>query len=469
MSEKDKSQAELLKETLLMEPENSGILMSDEEIAKADKFCDPYKTFLDNAKTEREAVAHTIKMLEQAGYKEFELGKKYDAGDKIYLNNRGRALIFSVIGKRPLTDGIKIMASHVDSPRIDLKPRPLYEEAQLAMFKTHYYGGIRKYQWVARPLALHGVIIKKDGSSVEVCIGEDDDDTVLYIGDLLPHLAQDQSKRALSEGIKGEELNVLIGSMPFRDDKASERVKLNIIRLLNEKYGIIEADFLSADLCLVPAGKARDVGLDRSMVGAYGHDDRVCAYTSIMASLEVTAPEYTWVNILADKEETGSNGNTGLQSRFLEYFVEDLAKPYGMDGRNVLAKSQCLSADVTNAFDPTFPDVAEKRNTCYLGYGASIMKYTGARGKSGTSEASAEFMGKVRRMLDDNNVIWQTGELGKVDHGGGGTVAQYIAKLGVDVVDVGVPVLSMHSPFEVVSKCDVYSVYRAFIAFISEK
>lgn len=469
MAKEPKSQAEILKDQLLMNPENSGVFLSDEEIARANAFCADYKIFLDAAKTEREAVRFTVDKLKKQGYVPFDPEKKYVAGDKVYLNNRGRALLFCVIGRRPLTDGVHIMASHIDSPRIDLKPRPLYEEAQLAMFKTQYYGGIRKYQWVTIPLALHGVIVKKDGSVVEVCIGEEEGDEVFVIGDLLPHLAQEQSKRTLSEGIKGEELNVLIGAMPFRDDKAAEKVKLNIIRLLNEKYGIVESDFLSADLSMVPAGGARDVGFDRSMLGGYGHDDRVCAYTSLVASLETETPEYTWINIFADKEETGSNGSTGLQSRFLEYFVQDLAKPHGLEGRTVLACSQCLSADVAAAFDPTFPDVLEKRNTAYIGYGACIVKYTGSRGKSGTNEATAEFMGKVRRLLDDNGVHWQAGLLGKVDHGGGGTVAQYISKLGVDTVDIGVPVLSMHAPFEVVSKCDVYSTYRAFVAFIQQK
>lgn len=469
MAKEPKSQAEILKDSLLMNPESSGILMSDEEVAKADAFCADYKLFLDGAKTEREAVTSAVDMLEKQGYIPFDPARKYQPGDKVYLNNRGRALLFCAVGRRPLTDGVKIIASHIDSPRIDLKPRPLYEEAQLAMFKTQYYGGIRKYQWVTIPLALHGVIVRKDGAALEVCIGEDEGDEVFVIGDLLPHLAQEQNKRKLSEGIKGEELNVLIGSMPFRDDKASERVKLNIIRLLNEKYGIVESDFLSADLSLVPAGRARDVGFDRSMVGAYGHDDRVCAYTSLMASLETAAPEYTWVNILADKEETGSGGSTGMQSRMLEYFIHDLAKPHGMEGRAVLARSECLSADVAAAFDPTFPDVLEKRNSAYIGYGACIVKYTGSRGKSGTNEATAEFMGRVRRLLDENKVIWQAGLLGKVDHGGGGTVAQFISKLGVDTVDIGVPVLSMHAPFEVVNKCDVYNTYRAFVAFIQQR
>jgi aspartyl aminopeptidase len=370
------------------------------------------------------------------------------------------------MGTRPLSDGVRLLASHVDSPRLDLKPRPLYEDSQLALLKTHYYGGVRKYQWGTIPLALHGVIIRKDGSSLTVAIGEDEADPVFCINDLLPHLAKDQSQRKLFEGLKGEELNVLVGSLPFRDDKASEKVKLNIMRLLNEKYGLIEEDFLSAELSLVPAHKARDIGFDRSLIGAYGHDDRVCAYTSLMASLDAPTPAVTWINILADKEEIGSKGNTGLDSRYLEYFVADLAKPHGVEGRTVLAKSQCLSADVTAAFDPTFPDVAEKRNTAYAGYGACIMKYTGAGGKSGTNDASAEFMGRVRLLLDKAGVIWQTGELGKVDAGGGGTVAMLISKLGADVVDIGVPVLSMHAPLEVVSKLDVYSTYLAFKAFL---
>lgn len=468
MDNKKKSQAETLKETLLMDPKHSGLRFSEEEIAKANDFCVDYKLFLDAAKTEREAVTHTISLLEKQGYKPFDPEKKYAPGDRFYQNNRGRALIFGVMGTRPLTDGIKILASHIDSPRLDLKPRPLYEDSSLALLKTHYYGGVRKYQWVTVPLALHGVVIKNDGTTVDVCIGEADDDMVFCINDLLPHLSADQDKRKLAEGIKGEELNVLVGSLPFRDDKASELVKLNIMRILNEKYGIVESDFLSADLSLVPAGKARDVGLDRSMIGSYGHDDRVCAYASLQASLEVTEPAYTWVNILADKEETGSDGNSGLNSRFLEHFVQALARPHGIEDWVVLQNSECLSADVNVAFDPTFPDVAEKLNTAYLGYGTCIAKYTGSRGKSSTNEAAAEFTGKVRRILDESHIVWQTGELGKVDQGGGGTVAKFISRLGVDVIDIGVPVLSMHSPFEVVSKFDVYSTYRAFLAFLKQ-
>ena len=333
------------------------------------------------------------------------------------------------------------------------------------MFKTHYYGGIKKYQWTAIPLSLHGVVMTKDGKRVEVSIGEEEGDPVFCVTDLLPHLAADQMKRSLQEGIKGEELNVLVGSLPFKDNEVSERVKLNLIRLLNEKYGMTEADFMTAELEMVPSFPAKDLGLDRSMVGAYGQDDRVCAYTSFMASLKCETPKRTLVTVFADKEEIGSDGNTGLNSSFLRYFIADLAKPYGVEGRTVLSHSTCLSADVNAGFDPTFPEVSEKNNTAYLNYGVVVSKYTGARGKSGTSDASAEFMGEVSRILNEDNVIWQIGELGRVDQGGGGTVAQYVANLNVDVVDVGVPVLSMHAPFEVTAKLDVYMTYRAFAAY----
>jgi len=462
----EKTAAELLQEQLLMHPENAGILLSDEELEKAAAFCEDYKKFLDAAKTEREAVDVVLQMARQAGYVPFDPNASYQAGDKVYVNNRGKAMLMCTFGKEPLSKGVRIMASHLDNPRLDLKPNPLYEEAQLGYLKTHYYGGIKKYQWGAIPLSLHGVVVKKNGETVKVCIGEDANDPVFCVTDLLPHLAREQMKRTLNEGLRGEELNVLIGCHPFRDDKASEKVKLNLIRLLNEKYGMVEADFLSADLCAVPAFKARDLGLDRGMIGAYGHDDRVCAYTSLMAELEQKAPTYTTVLALADKEETGSEGNTGLSSHYLQDFIKDIAAQQGVTARSVLAVSTCLSADVNAAFDPTFGDVCERRNTSYLNYGVVITKYTGSGGKYGTSEASAEFMAKIRTMLDDSGVVWQTGELGKVDAGGGGTVAKYIADLNVDVVDLGVPVLSMHAPFEVVSKADVYMTYRAFTEFI---
>ncbi len=461
-----KTPGEILAQQLCLRPENGGSLLGDDELKKGFDFCEDYKNFINAAKTEREAVSYTEALLKKKGYKPFAPGKPLKPGDKVYVNIHEKCLIHAVIGSKPLAEGVRILASHIDCPRIDLKQRPLYEEAELALLKTHYYGGIRKYQWVAVPLALHGVILRADGSSVTVAVGEEENDPVFCINDLLPHLSAEQNKRALSEGIKGEELNVLVGSLPFKDDKASEKVKLNILRLLFEKYNIVEKDFRTAELCLVPAFKARDVGFDRSFIGAYGHDDRVCAYTCLTAAIDTPKPAYTWINILADKEETGSDGNTGLNSRLLENFVGDLAAAQGLEGRHVLQKSRCLSADVAAAFDPTFPDVSEKKNNCYMNYGAVMVKYTGSRGKSGTSDASAEFVSQISRIFDAAGVLWQTTELGKVDMGGGGTVAKYIANLGASVVDIGVPVFSMHSPFEVVSKIDVYSAYRAFVAFL---
>lgn len=464
-----KTPGELLGEKLLLNRKNIGMVADDALEDQAQAFCQPYKKFLDDCKTEREAVEEIVRMIEAQGFVPFEPGKKYKAGANVYCNNRGKALMMATIGTRPLAEGVRIMASHLDSPRLDLKPNPLYEEAQLALMKTHYYGGIKKYQWGAIPLSLHGVIVKKNGESIRVAIGEDPNDPVLTVTDLLPHLAQDQMKRTLKDGLKGEELNLLIGCRPFKDEKASERVKLNILRLLNEKYDMIEADFLSAELTAVPAFGARDIGLDRSMIGAYGHDDRVCAYTSLMAHLQAKRPAQTLITVFADKEETGSDGNTGLKAKYFEYFIGHLAEAAGTHERTVLANSTCLSADVNAAFDPTFDGTLEKRNCSYFNYGVVVTQYTGSGGKYGTSQASAEFMAKVRRLLDDADVHWQTGELGKVDQGGGGTVAKYIAALDVDVVDVGVPVLSMHAPFEVVSKQDVYATYRAFLAYAIEK
>jgi len=461
----EKSAGKQLQEDLLFQPQNLGATLSDEEIDAAFAFCEGYKAFLDNGKTEREVNEQIVGLLHAHGYAAFDPSKAYAPGDKVYLNNRGKALIMAVIGTEPMEKGVHIAASHIDSPRLDLKPRPLYEQAQLALFKTHYYGGIKKYQWTALPLSLHGVIMKRDGTSVRVCIGEDENDPVFCVTDLLPHLAQEQVKRPLHQGIKGEELNILIGSLSFKDDDISEKVKLNIARILHEKYGIVEGDLISAELEMVPAFKAKDIGFDRSMVGSYGQDDRVCAYTSLMAALECTAPKTTLVTIFADKEEIGSDGNTGLNSAYLKYFIADLAKPYGVEGRTVLSHSKCLSADVNAAFDPTFPEVHEKNNAAYLNYGVVLTKYTGSRGKSGTSDARAEFVGDVTRMLDNAGVTWQMAELGKVDQGGGGTVAMYIANLNVDVIDVGVPVLSMHAPFEVTAKLDVYMTYKAFKAF----
>lgn len=466
MSEREKTAGELLAEQLLVKNENGALKLTDEELDAADRFCEPYKKFLDAGKTEREAVVTAVSMLREHGYAEFDPAKKYAAGDKIYYNNRGKALIFATMGTRPIEEGVNVMAAHIDSPRLDLKPNPLYEDTDLGYFKTHYYGGIRKYQWSAIPLALHGVIAKKDGSVVTVKLGDDEGDPVFCVTDLLPHLSKDQDKRQLHEGLRGEELNILIGSRPFRDDKAGEKVKLALAKILFDKYGMTEKDFLSAELNAVPAFRARDLGFDRSMIGAYAHDDKVCAYTALMAALEVDHPEVTHVTILADKEETGSKGNTGMDSRFFDYFIDDLARPYGVAGHTVLTHSRCLSADVNCAHDPSFPDVTERRNVAYINGGAVITKYTGAGGKNSTNDASAEFMACVRRVLDEDGVLWQTGELGKVGQGGGGTVAMYLSGLDIEVVDIGVPVLSMHSPFEVVSKVDVWSTYRAFRAFI---
>jgi len=457
--------ADQIKDKLFYKQKNSSLRMSDEELAKAYEFCEDYKHYLDDAKTEREAVDVTIGILEKNGFVPLEYGKKYAAGDKVYYNNRGKALICATIGSRPLTDGLRIAIAHIDCPRIDLKPNPLYESSELAYFKTHYYGGIKKYQWTTVALSAHGVIVKKDGTKVTVCIGEDESDPAFCILDLLPHLAREQSSRTLADGIRGEELNILLGSNCYRGDDISEPVKTNILNILFEKYGVTEEDFLSAELTFVPAAKARDIGLDRSMIGAYGHDDRVCAYTELMAILDAEAPEYTAVSVFADREEIGSAGNTGMRSELLRNFVNALCMAENLPSWLILQNSKCFSADVSAAFDPTFPDVCEFRNTARLGYGAVIMKYTGSGGKSGTSEASAEFMAFVRSLLDSNNVICQTGELGKVDAGGGGTVAQFVADLDVDVVDLGVPVLSMHSPLEVVSKADVYNTYLAFKCF----
>lgn len=465
----DKTEIDALKEKLFYNPKHASLVVPDAEIQAADGFCEDYKTFLDKGKTEREVTSEIIEMAKTEGFEEFIPGERYTAGDKIYYNNRNKAVILCVIGKRSIIDGVKIAAAHIDSPRLDLKQNPLYEDSDMALFKTHYYGGIKKYQWPAIPLALHGVVVLSDGTSVTVTVGEDDTDPKFVVTDLLPHLGAEQGKRTLSDGIKGEELNILIGSRPFKDDDASETVKLNILNILYEKYGITESDFLSAELEAVPAFKACDIGFDRSMIGAYGHDDRVCAYPAVMAALDAQDPDYTVMSVLTDKEEIGSDGNTGLNSSYMKYFINYLAAMEGYDGYEVIRKSECLSADVTAAFDPTYPEVMDKRNSAFINKGVAVMKYTGARGKSGTSDASAEFMGKIRSLLDNAGVVWQLGALGKVDAGGGGTVAKYVANLDIDVIDIGVPVLSMHSPFETVAKSDVYMAYKAFCEFFRMK
>lgn len=455
-----------LKDKLFYERKNGLIKASDEVIANSQKYCEGYKAYLNIGKTEREAASEAIRQAELKGFVPFVRGTGYAAGDKVYFNNRGKTVAFAVIGKQGAENGINITAAHIDSPRLDLKPNPLYEEIELALFKTHYYGGIKKYQWTAMPLSLHGVFVKKDGSVVEVNIGEDDDEPKFVINDLLPHLSREQNKRTLNEGIRGEELNVLVGSMPFKADEGSELVKLNILRLLNEKYGICEEDFLSAELEIVPAIKASDIGFDRSMIGAYGQDDRVCAYPALTAILEVETPEKTAIAILTDKEEIGSMGNTGLQSDFLSHIIHDICVMQGCDETVAKRNSKCLSADVNAGTDPTFQDVMERRNASFINYGVVVTKYTGSGGKGGTSDASAEYTAEIRALLDREGIIWQTGELGRVDAGGGGTVAQYVANLGIDVIDLGVPVLSMHAPFETTSKLDVYMCYRAMYEFM---
>ena len=455
-----------LKEKLFYEKKNGLLKVDENTLDKIQEYCEGYKVYLDKAKTEREAVAAAVALAEEKGFEPFVIGKEYNAGDKVYFNNRGKTVAFAVIGKQSSEKGINITAAHVDSPRLDLKPNPLYEELELALFKTHYYGGIKKYQWTAMPLALHGVFAKKDGSVTVVNIGEDSADPKFVINDLLPHLAREQNKRTLSDGIRGEELNVLIGSMPFKSDEGSELVKLNILKLLNEKYGVTEEDFLSAELELVPAAKSSDIGFDRSLIGAYGQDDRVCAYPALTAVLNVEKHEKTAIAILTDKEEIGSMGNTGLQSDFLSHVIHDICVMQGCDETVAKRNSKCLSADVNAGIDPTFQDVMERRNASFLNYGVVVTKYTGGGGKSSTSDASAEYVAEIRAMLDRADIVWQTGELGRVDAGGGGTVAMYVANLGIDVIDLGVPVLSMHAPYETTAKLDVYMCYRAMYEFM---
>ena len=438
---------------------------SETDIDDAFDYAVGYASYLDAATTEREAVSTAIAMATERGFTPYTVGMPLTVGGKYYYNNRGKNLYLFTIGKKPINEGIRICAAHVDSPRIDLKQCPLYEEDGMSFFKTHYYGGIRKYQWVATPLALHGVIVKRNGTTVNVNIGEDDEDPVFYINDLLPHLAYDGSEKLpIGEAIQGEKLNILVGSRPI-DTSADNPIKLNTLYLLNQKYGITEADLLSAELSAVPAFKARDIGFDRSLIGAYGHDDRVCAYPALTAIFEAEAPENTIMCVLADKEETGSEGNTGMKSALLPDLINEISRALGGNAALVRANSKCLSADVSAAYDPNFPAVFEKRNTPLLSAGVVLTKFTGSRGKSSTNDASAEYIGWLRRVMEENGVVWQAGELGKVDCGGGGTVAKYIAGHNIETVDLGVPVISMHAPFEVIAKVDLYEAYRAFTAF----
>ena len=461
----EKHEFKELKERLLSTKKNGYDKLSAEARKAMEAYCDDYKAFLDAGKTERLCAAEVIRLAEAAGYRPYVRGTALSAGDKVYVSNRGKSVLLARIGRRSLAEGCQIAAAHIDSPRLDLKPNPLYEDGELAYFKTHYYGGIRKYQWVTIPLELHGIAALRDGTAVSVNIGADEGDPRLVITDLLPHLGAEQNKKTLAEAIPAETLNLLLGSRPIGDAEESGRVKLAVMKLLNEKYGITEDDFTSAELEAVPAVKATDIGLDRSMIGAYGHDDRVCAYAALRALLDLEkTPVKTAVCVLADKEEIGSDGVTGMQSAAFDTFLEDLCEAQNVPVRVCFEKSFCLSADVTAAYDPDYGDVFEKRNAAYLNHGIGLCKYTGARGKSGASDADAETVAYVRRLFDGADVVWQIAELGKVDAGGGGTVAMYMANRNITTLDAGVPVLSMHAPFEVVSKLDCYETCKGMKA-----
>ncbi len=432
-----------------------------------------YMQFLDNGKTERTSVKEIVKLAKVNGYISLEEAINKGAikeNDKIYAINRDKAVALFVIGEKEFEAGMKIVGGHIDAPRIDLKPNPLYQEANLGLFKTHYYGGIKKYQWTTIPLALHGLVILKDGTKVDICIGEDDSDPVFCVADLLPHLAADQMQKKLAEGIAGEQLNLLVGHMPLEGEE-KEPIVENILKLLNEKYCMIEEDFLSAEIEIVPAGKARDLGFDKSMILAYGHDDRVCSYAAVEALLDTDKPVYTSVALCVDKEEVGSQGNTGMHSKFFENVVAELINIEGnyseLKVRRAMANSKVLSADVSAGYDPTYPEVYEKRNSAYMGHGLVLSKYTGSRGKGGCNDANSEFMAEVRRIFNEGEVIWQTAELGKLDQGGGGTISYILANYGAEVIECGVGVLSMHAPYEIVSKVDIYEMYKGYKAFFN--
>ena len=444
-----------LRESLLAAPKNGFARITAEDRVEMEAYAKRYMAFMDACKTEREATTWVVRKAEELGFVPFTPGMDVKPGDKIYYNNRDKAIALAVVGTEPLSAGTNICAAHVDSPRMDLKPNPLYEDSEIAYFKTHYYGGIKKYQWVTVPLAIHGVVCKKDGTTVTVTIGEDENDPVLMVSDLLPHLAADQMQKTAGKVISGEQLNVILGTEPI-EGEGSELVKLNVMKWLNDRYGIVESDFLSAELCIVPAGKCREVGLDRSLLMAYGHDDRVCCYAELEAIFNIPTPAKTAVCILADKEEIGSVGISGMQSQFFEHFIDGLCRAQGVNLFDCLANSFCLSADVSNAHDPNFAEVSDRRNNAAVNYGVSICKYTGSRGKGGASDASAEVMAFVRKTFDEAGVIWQIATLGKVDQGGGGTVAAFMANRNIPTVDAGVPVLSMHAPWELVSKLDCY-------------
>ena len=466
---KELTRGEQLRKALSSQKKNGYDRLLLGELEAMEAYCTGYKQFLDAGKTERECVDRTIALAENAGFRPYARGMELKPGDKVYRVNRGKAIMLAVMGRKGLEEGVNIGAAHIDSPRLDLKQNPLYESDELAFLKTHYYGGLRKYQWVTIPLELHGVVALKSGQVIRVSVGNGEGDPLFTIDDLLPHLGSEQSKKALGEAIPGESLNILVGSRPLADDEGSDRVKLSVLELLNRKYGIVEDDFISAELSAVPAFSACDIGFDRSMIGAYGHDDRVCAYAALAALLQLDVPERTAICMLADKEEIGSEGVTGMKSAAFDTFMADLCAGQGVLPRVCYEKSFCLSADVTAAYDPNFADVYEKRNSAFVNYGMGLCKYTGARGKSGASDASAEVVAYARRVLDMANVVWQMAELGKVDAGGGGTVAVYMAERDIDTLDAGVPVLSMHAPFETVGKLDCYMTYKGMKAVYEAK
>lgn len=467
---KAKSLADQKRELLLHNEKNGYDRLLPEEEKAMGEYCEAYKCFLNHGKTERECTAYAVALAQERGFKPYERGMAIKPGDKVYRVNRGKAVILAVIGSEPMGNGVNICAAHIDAPRLDLKPMPLYEDDELAYLKTHYYGGIRKYHWVTTPLELHGVVVKRDGTVIPVSVGDGENDPQFVITDLLPHLAAEQSKKPLGEAIAGETLNILVGSRPFKDDEGARRVKLAIMDILNEKYGMTETDFISAELSAVPAGKAVDIGFDRSLIGGYGHDDRSCSYAALAALLNLDRiPTKTAVCMLADKEEIGSTGTTGMKSANFDTFISDLCDAQNAQLKACFENSFCLSADVTAAFDPNFQDVYEKRNSARINYGLGFCKYTGARGKSGCSDASAEVVAYVRRVMDEAKVIWQMAELGKVDAGGGGTVAAYMAERDINTLDAGVPVLSMHAPFEIVSKLDCYMTYKGMKAVYEAK
>lgn len=463
---------EELKEKLFNKKDNGWDSLDSNQKEEVFDLSKKYMDFLNVAKTEREFIKHARKLANENGYKDIMEFDTLKPGDKIYFVNREKSMYLAIIGEKSIEEGLHIIGSHVDSPRLDLKPNPLYEDTGLAYFKTHYYGGIKKYQWTTIPLSIHGVIVKANGEKIEVNIGEDEEDPIFTITDLLPHLAQEQMEKKLKNGVDGEDLNLLIGSIPYSSSKISEKVKLNILNILNQKYGITEADLTSSEIELVPAFKARSLGFDGSMVAAYGQDDKVCAYTSLHAMMELENVKNTAVCILSDKEEIGSMGNTGMESHMFDFFISEILNKLGVNRPNLLDKVFCfskmLSSDVDAGFDPIYASVSDKHNAGFLGKGISLNKYTGARGKSGASDANAEYVAWVRNILERNYIKYQIAELGKVDIGGGGTIAYIIANKGADVIDCGVPVLSMHAPYEVTSKYDIYSAYKTYKAFWEE-